>query len=127
MLNLTRRIGERLIINNNTWVKILSVKGRQVLLGIDAPDNIPVHREEVQQRIDAEGSHKSNKTWRKTMQLYDMLTHRYSFDILDGSLHYWSEDNQHQGAMTLTQHERLNMFVNLTRLLETVSKGEYID
>lgn len=127
MLVLTRRIGERLVINDNIWVKILSVKGRQVLIGIDAPEDISVHREEVKTMIDAEGTHKCNKDWRKKLQVYDMMTNRYSFDILDGSLHCMSQDGNHECGITMTTHDRLNLFINLTRLLETVSKGEYID
>ena len=126
MLLLTRRIGERLVVGSNIWLKIMGVKGRQVILGIDAPVDVPVHREEIHERINLEGSQKEHNSWKKKMQLYDMLSHRYHFDILDGSLHFISDDNHHEGAMTMTQHERLNMFVNITRLLETISKGEFI-
>ena len=54
MLILTRRIGERLVIDGHIYVRILGVKGNQVRLGIDAPEDIPVHREEIQEKIDAE-------------------------------------------------------------------------
>lgn len=54
MLILTRRVGETLIINNNTKVTVLGVKGNQVRVGIDAPKSVPVHREEIQQRIENE-------------------------------------------------------------------------
>ena len=51
MLVLTRRLGESLIINNNIKVTVLGVQGRQVRIGIAAPREVEVHREEVAQRI----------------------------------------------------------------------------
>jgi len=54
MLVLTRSIGERLIIGNgDVYLRVLEVRGNQVRLGIDAPRHIPVHREEIFQRIAA--------------------------------------------------------------------------
>jgi carbon storage regulator len=60
MLILTRRISESLIINDNITITVLGVKGHQVRLGINAPLDIPVHREEIQQKID-ERKEKDNK------------------------------------------------------------------
>ncbi len=51
MLILTRRVGERLIIGDDVTVTILSIKGNQIRVGIDAPREVKVHREEVFQRI----------------------------------------------------------------------------
>ncbi|MGI9324603.1 MAG: carbon storage regulator CsrA [Pseudomonadales bacterium] len=54
MLILTRRIGESIAIGDDIKVTVLSVNGNQVRVGIDAPRNVPVHREEVYDRISDE-------------------------------------------------------------------------
>jgi carbon storage regulator len=51
MLILTRRVGESITIGDNILVSVLGTKGNQVRIAIDAPREIPVHREEVLQRI----------------------------------------------------------------------------
>ena len=51
MLILTRRIGEKLVIDENVIVTILASKGSQVRIGIEAPRDVQVHREEIFQRI----------------------------------------------------------------------------
>ena len=55
MLILTRRVGEVLKIGDNVDVTILGVKGNQVRIGINAPKNVAVHREEIYERIRSEG------------------------------------------------------------------------
>lgn len=51
MLVLTRRVGEKLIIGDNITVTMLGVKSNQVRIGIDAPRDVRVDREEIYQRI----------------------------------------------------------------------------
>jgi len=54
MLILTRRVGETLMVGNDIAVTVLAVKGHQVRLGVDAPKEVSVHREEIYQRIQKE-------------------------------------------------------------------------
>ena len=54
MLILTRRVGETLIIGDDVKITVLDVRGHQVRLGVDAPRDVSVHREEIYQRIQDE-------------------------------------------------------------------------
>jgi carbon storage regulator len=56
MLILTRRVGETLMIGNEITVTVLDVRGNQVRLGIAAPKEVPVHREEVYVRLQEENA-----------------------------------------------------------------------
>ncbi len=55
MLILTRRVGETLIIGDDVAVTVLGVKGNQVRIGVKAPKDVTVHREEIYERIRGEG------------------------------------------------------------------------
>ena len=51
MLILTRRVGESVMLGDEVTITVLSVKGNQVRVGVNAPRHAPVHREEIYERI----------------------------------------------------------------------------
>lgn len=57
MLILTRRVGETLMIGDEVSVTVLGINGNQTKIGINAPREVPVHREEIYERIKAEEHH----------------------------------------------------------------------
>ena len=54
MLILTRRIGETLMVGDDVTITVLGVKGNQVRIGVNAPKDVAVHREEIYERIQSE-------------------------------------------------------------------------
>ncbi len=61
MLILTRRVGEALMVGDNTKIVVLGVKGSQIRLGINAPKDVKVHREEIYEKINEESSETAAK------------------------------------------------------------------
>jgi carbon storage regulator len=61
MLILTRKDGETLMVGDDIQVQVLGVKGNQVRLGVNAPKDVTVHREEIYNRIKMEEETKENK------------------------------------------------------------------
>jgi len=57
MLILTRRVGETLMIGDEVTVTVLGIKGNQVRIGVNAPKDVTVHREEIYERIKKEKTH----------------------------------------------------------------------
>ena len=64
MLILTRRVGEKLVIGDDITVSVLGVKGSQVRIGVDAPDDVSIHREEIYDRIQEENAAKTENRGR---------------------------------------------------------------
>jgi len=56
MLILTRRVGEALMVGDKTKIVVLGVKGSQIRLGINAPKDVMVHREEIYDKIQSDDS-----------------------------------------------------------------------
>lgn len=61
MLILTRRVGESLMIGDEVNVTVLGIKGNQVRIGVNAPKEVAVHREEIYQRIQEENESSDGK------------------------------------------------------------------
>lgn len=62
MLILTRRVGESLMIGDNVNVTVLGIRGNQVRIGVDAPKDVAVHREEIYDRIQQEKTDDSSSS-----------------------------------------------------------------
>ncbi len=74
MLVLARKTGESIVINDNIIIKVLDSSSGQVRLGIEAPATIPVHRQEIYQRIIDENKKAAAKTPTDLDQLNNLFT-----------------------------------------------------
>ena len=72
MLILTRRVGETLMVGDDVTVTVLGVKGNQVRIGVNAPRDVAVHREEIYERIKRDTG--INMTY---VQIFNFLIHFY--------------------------------------------------
>lgn len=91
MLILTRRIQEAIIINDNVSVTVLSVSGNQVRLGIDAPREVEVHREEIYHQVKAGTYDKTKKKPPITPSSHNtsskpVITRKKVYDVKDGEI-----------------------------------------
>lgn len=70
MLNLSRKIGESIVIGDDIFITVLGVKGNHVLLGFNAPKSVIIHRHEIYQKIKYE---KQNVLLHPTKKYYPPL------------------------------------------------------
>ena len=78
MLILTRRTNETLMIGDDIKITVLNVKGNQVRIGIDAPHDVAVHRQEIYERIQHE--QKGNKKVNKYKERYERAINKPSLN-----------------------------------------------
>lgn len=76
MLVLSRKIDETIIIDNNIEVKVLSINNNQVQLGIEAPDDVSIHREEIYREIQAENKVALLKDKKSLQQLSKLMKNK---------------------------------------------------
>ena len=73
MLILTRKLGESITIGDNIRVSVLGIRGRQVRIGIDAPSDVVVHREEIYVKIQDENRKAAGNTKSDLMGMVKMI------------------------------------------------------
>ncbi len=73
MLVLTRKLGESIAIDDNIKIRVVQIKGKQVRLGIEAPRETKIHREEVYDSIQTQNEASAGLTADKTRSVSDLL------------------------------------------------------
>lgn len=73
MLVLTRKLGESIAIDDHIKIRVVQIKGKQVRLGIEAPKDTKIHREEVYLAIQAQNQESVNSSSANTRALKDLL------------------------------------------------------
>jgi len=74
VLVLTRKTGQNIAIGNEIRISVIEIKGRQVRLGIEAPGEMPIHREEVLLRIQVENQEAAGPSVEDLSQVLDLFT-----------------------------------------------------
>lgn len=74
MLVLTRKAGQNITLGDQIRISVIEIKGRQVRLGIEAPDEMPIHREEVLLRIQAENQEAAGPSLEDLSQVLDLFS-----------------------------------------------------
>ncbi len=85
MLVLTRKLGESITIGEDITVSILSVRGRQVKLGIAAPANVAVHREEIHARVQAENKRAARSAGSGLRAVVNLIKEKLGGEHIAGS------------------------------------------
>ena len=80
MLVLTRKAGQNIAVGDKIRISVIEIKGRQVRLGIEAPDEMLIHREEVLLRIQAENQEAAGPSVEDLSQVLDLFTRRRDGD-----------------------------------------------
>ena len=73
MLILTRKIGESIAIDDNIKIRVVKIKGKQVRLGIEAPRETKIHREEVYQSIQDQNTESAQASTDKSRAVSDLI------------------------------------------------------
>ena len=105
MLILTRRIGETVIIGDNISLTILTVRGNQVRLGINAPKSVPVHRKEIYDRIQSGQPHQDDNNEISEHSVGNTIVNKNGSDPATGDKQTASESEHTEPTQIVQDHE----------------------